>query len=286
MLAPALGLRPDHAASFLKAISEGTDVSAADKTTIDNQIKHHQIKIYVYNSQNVTPDVQAQISEAKAARIPIATITETLTPAAATATRHWQAGSCTASRPPWPQRSGTAAANSSRRSTARPMTPRSRPPGTEASQAVRFDARGGRGRRPDDLVRRDPAGRAGRVRRRARPERCRQVDADQGRARAARPVGRLGHRARQRPPDRPGGEIGYLPQRRSFDASLRSAGSTSSASALDGERWGLPCPFGDRFAVPAGRAPSGSTRSSTWSARPRTPTARSARSPAASSNAC
>jgi zinc/manganese transport system substrate-binding protein len=80
MLAPALRLRLITPPAFLKAISEGGEVSAADKLTIDHQIKHHLIKIYVYNSQNVTPDVQAQIREAKAAHLPIATITETLTP--------------------------------------------------------------------------------------------------------------------------------------------------------------------------------------------------------------
>jgi zinc/manganese transport system substrate-binding protein len=78
MLAPSLGLKLITPYSFLKAISEGTEVSAADKLTIDNQIEHHLIKIYVYNSQNVTPDVQAQVSAAKAAHIPVATITETL----------------------------------------------------------------------------------------------------------------------------------------------------------------------------------------------------------------
>jgi zinc/manganese transport system substrate-binding protein len=80
MLAPALGLNLITPPTFLKAISEGTDVSAADKATIDNQIKAHQIKIYVYNSQNVTPDVQAQLSEVKAQHIPYTTITETLDP--------------------------------------------------------------------------------------------------------------------------------------------------------------------------------------------------------------
>jgi zinc/manganese transport system substrate-binding protein len=80
MLAPALRLRLITPYSFLKAISEGGEVSAADKLTIDNQISHHLIKVYVYNSQNVTPDVQAQIRAARAARIPIATITETLAP--------------------------------------------------------------------------------------------------------------------------------------------------------------------------------------------------------------
>ncbi len=84
MLAPALGLNLITPQAFLKAISEGTDVSAADKQAIDDQIKNHQIKIYVYNSQNVTPDVQAQLAEVKAEHIPYATITETLVPADAT----------------------------------------------------------------------------------------------------------------------------------------------------------------------------------------------------------
>jgi zinc/manganese transport system substrate-binding protein len=81
MLAPALGLRLITPYSFLKAISEGTDVSAGDKQTIDQQITQHAIKIYVYNSQNVTPDIQAQLTQVKAERIPYATITETLAPA-------------------------------------------------------------------------------------------------------------------------------------------------------------------------------------------------------------
>jgi zinc/manganese transport system substrate-binding protein len=84
MLAPALGLDLVTPYSFLKAISEGADVSAADKATIDNQIKNHLIKIYVYNSQNVTPDVQAQLSEVQTEHIPYTTITETLAPATTT----------------------------------------------------------------------------------------------------------------------------------------------------------------------------------------------------------
>lgn len=84
MLAPALGLNLITPPSFLKAISEGTDVSVADKETIDNQIRQHQIKVYVYNSQNVTPDVQAQLDLVKSEHIPYATITETLQPANAT----------------------------------------------------------------------------------------------------------------------------------------------------------------------------------------------------------
>ena len=84
MLAPALGVDLITPPTFLKAISEGTEVSAADKETIDAQIKGHEIKVYVYNSQNVTPDVEAQLTEVKAEHIPYATITETLAPASAT----------------------------------------------------------------------------------------------------------------------------------------------------------------------------------------------------------
>jgi zinc/manganese transport system substrate-binding protein len=84
LMAPSLGLDLITPPSFLTAITEGTEPTAADKATIDGQIASHEIKVYVYNSQNATPDVQRQIEEAKAAGIPISTITETLVPATAT----------------------------------------------------------------------------------------------------------------------------------------------------------------------------------------------------------
>jgi len=83
-MSPALGLRLLTPPSFLKAISEGTEPTVADKTTIDRQIQTHAIKVYVYNSQNATPDVHRQIEEARAAGIPVTTITETLVPEGAT----------------------------------------------------------------------------------------------------------------------------------------------------------------------------------------------------------
>jgi len=89
MMAPALGLHLLTPPSFLTAISEGSDPTAADKATIDGQIKNRQIRVYVYNSQNATPDVQAQVDEAKNAGIPVTTITETLTPAGASF-QDWQ----------------------------------------------------------------------------------------------------------------------------------------------------------------------------------------------------
>ena len=57
-LGQALGLRLMTPYSFAKAIAEGTDVSAADKQTVDTQAQGRQIKVWVYNSQNATPDVQ------------------------------------------------------------------------------------------------------------------------------------------------------------------------------------------------------------------------------------
>jgi zinc/manganese transport system substrate-binding protein len=84
LMAPALGLKLLTPSSFLTAISQGTEPTAADKSTIDHQISSHEIKVYVYNSQNATPDVQRQVDEAKAAGIPVTTITETLVPAGAT----------------------------------------------------------------------------------------------------------------------------------------------------------------------------------------------------------
>jgi len=88
-LAEGLGLKMLTPDTFLGAISEGTDPTAHDKALIDEQITTRQIKVYVYNSQNATPDVKRQVDEAKAAGIPVATVTETLTPAGASF-QDWQ----------------------------------------------------------------------------------------------------------------------------------------------------------------------------------------------------
>jgi zinc/manganese transport system substrate-binding protein len=89
MLSPALGLNLITPPALLTAISEGSDPTAADKATVDAQIRTKQVKVYVYNSQNATPDVQSQVNEAKAQGIPVTTITETLTPAGASF-QDWQ----------------------------------------------------------------------------------------------------------------------------------------------------------------------------------------------------
>ena len=76
-----LGLKLATPYSFAKAIAEGSEVTAQDKRTVDSQAEHHKITVWVFNSQNVTPDVQRVNELARAAHIPIATVTETLSPA-------------------------------------------------------------------------------------------------------------------------------------------------------------------------------------------------------------
>jgi zinc/manganese transport system substrate-binding protein len=88
-LAPALGLNLITPYSYLKAVSEGEDISAADEAIVEQQIRQKQIKMLVYNSQNTPNNIQALISLARANHIPVATITETLTPANASF-QEWQ----------------------------------------------------------------------------------------------------------------------------------------------------------------------------------------------------
>jgi zinc/manganese transport system substrate-binding protein len=88
-LATDLGLDLISPPGFLKAISEGTDPTAADKATMDSQIENKQIKVLVFNSQNSTPDVQTLVDKARAKGIPVTSVTETLDPAGLTF-QDWQ----------------------------------------------------------------------------------------------------------------------------------------------------------------------------------------------------
>jgi zinc/manganese transport system substrate-binding protein len=88
-LAPALGVNLITPYSYLKAVSESQPISAADEAAVEQQIRQKQIKILVYNSQNTPNNIQTLITLAKANNIPVATITETLTPATASY-QDWQ----------------------------------------------------------------------------------------------------------------------------------------------------------------------------------------------------
>ena len=90
-LADGLGLRVLTPSSFLQAVAEGTDPTAADKETIDRQIQTRQIKVFVFNSQNSTPDVQAIVHAATKQGIPVTSVTETVSPATSTF-QAWQVG--------------------------------------------------------------------------------------------------------------------------------------------------------------------------------------------------
>jgi zinc/manganese transport system substrate-binding protein len=76
-------------ASFGKAIAEGTDVTAHDKQLVDAQASRREIKVWIFNSQNVTPDVQRVNAIVRERKIPLVRVTETLTPASATF-EQWQ----------------------------------------------------------------------------------------------------------------------------------------------------------------------------------------------------
>jgi zinc/manganese transport system substrate-binding protein len=80
-LGEALGLRLLTPYGFAKAIAEGSDPTAAETEAVDRQAQDRLIRVWVFNSQNVTPDVERVNSLARAAGIPIATVTETLSPA-------------------------------------------------------------------------------------------------------------------------------------------------------------------------------------------------------------
>jgi zinc/manganese transport system substrate-binding protein len=90
-VAQATGLNLITPADYMKAISEGTDPSASDKATVDQQVAGKKVKVLIFNTQNTTPSVTAVATKAKSAGIPVVEITETLTPAEATF-QAWQTG--------------------------------------------------------------------------------------------------------------------------------------------------------------------------------------------------
>lgn len=80
-MASALKLDLTTPPGYMKAVSEGTDIAAADRAAFDRQVTQKQIKVLVFNRQNAMPDTNAIKSEAEAAGIPVVNITETLDPA-------------------------------------------------------------------------------------------------------------------------------------------------------------------------------------------------------------
>ncbi len=88
-LSAALGLRLATPRRFLDAISDGTDPTAGDKRTVDRQIASRAIRVWIYDSQNASPDVRRLTAAATRAGLPVVTITETPVPAG-TSFQAWQ----------------------------------------------------------------------------------------------------------------------------------------------------------------------------------------------------
>jgi zinc/manganese transport system substrate-binding protein len=88
-MAADLGLEVLTPERFADAIAEGNEPTAADKQAVDRQIAAKEVKVFVYNSQNSTPDVRALVDKSKKAGIAVSTVTETLTPKGATF-EEWQ----------------------------------------------------------------------------------------------------------------------------------------------------------------------------------------------------
>ncbi len=83
-LGTSLGLKLLTPSGFAKAVAEGTEVSAADRSETERQIAGHEIAVWVYNSQNVTPEVDQLTALARESGIPVVTVTESLSPEGST----------------------------------------------------------------------------------------------------------------------------------------------------------------------------------------------------------
>ena len=76
-----LGLSLRTPPSFARAVADGTDVTVKDKETVDAQASSRAIRVWIFNSQNVTPDVQRVNQIVRSRGIPLVPVTETLEPA-------------------------------------------------------------------------------------------------------------------------------------------------------------------------------------------------------------
>ncbi len=79
-MAQALGLDLITPPKFMDDVAEGTEPTTADQLTFEQQIRQRQIRVLLFNSQNVTPEVQALRKLALSNSIPVVPITETLSP--------------------------------------------------------------------------------------------------------------------------------------------------------------------------------------------------------------
>jgi zinc/manganese transport system substrate-binding protein len=96
-VAAALGLQVVTPGRFIAAVSEGTDPSAADRATVEEQLTSKAVRVFVFNPQNATPDVQGLVAIAERAGIPVVRMTET-PPRAGETFADWQVAQLVALR--------------------------------------------------------------------------------------------------------------------------------------------------------------------------------------------
>ena len=75
-----MGLVVQTPFDFEKAVAEGNDPSAQDVAMTDDQVSKKSIKIFIYNSQTVTPITTNLEASAQANGIPIVPVSETMPP--------------------------------------------------------------------------------------------------------------------------------------------------------------------------------------------------------------
>lgn len=74
----SLGLKVLTPFEFQKAMAEGNDPPADTVITAENQVKGKQIKVLIYNEQTVSPVTTKLQNDARAAQIPVISVTETM----------------------------------------------------------------------------------------------------------------------------------------------------------------------------------------------------------------
>ena len=75
----ALGMRVTNQ-RFQLAVMNNTEPSAADVAAFESDLRHHRVRLLVYNSQASDPVAQRMVEIAKAAHIPVVAATETEPP--------------------------------------------------------------------------------------------------------------------------------------------------------------------------------------------------------------
>jgi zinc/manganese transport system substrate-binding protein len=79
-LVTAAGLRNLAPDSFTRAIEDGTEPPPAAVSAMDELIARHRIRVFLYNDQAVSPITGRLRDAARAARIPVVPVSETLPP--------------------------------------------------------------------------------------------------------------------------------------------------------------------------------------------------------------